>query len=155
MNFLVQMKRWGALGFIIATIACIGLWAPAYVEAADAVEDNTGVPDSDPSRVLDNYFYLTRDGKLKIGMKDSSIKNKVDATNAVLARYRFAIVGVSGVGALSMILVFILNFIRLGSTSHAPNERSKIISALIYSGIASAGLGSVTLIVGLFYSLLN
>ena len=54
-----------------------------------------------------------------------------------------------------MVAVFIINFMKLGTTSGNPVERSKCITALIWSGLAAAGLGSVALIVGVFYGMLQ
>lgn len=80
--------------------------------------------------------------------------DKKDFFNTVLTEYRTVVIFVSGIGTISMILFFILNFINLGKSQGNPQERQKAITGLIISGIASAGLGSVTLIVSLFYNVL-
>lgn len=74
--------------------------------------------------------------------------------NTSLEQYRKVIVFISGIGTLSMILFFILNFINLGKSRGNPQERQKAVTGLIIAGIATAGLGSVTLITSLFYNML-
>lgn len=80
--------------------------------------------------------------------------NKDNFFNTVLGEYRGIVMFISGIGTISMILFFILNFINLGKSQGNPQERQKAISGLIISGIASAGLGSVTMIVALFFNAL-
>ena len=80
---------------------------------------------------------------------------KTQFFDKVLKEYRTVVIFISGIGTISMILFFILNFINLGKSQGNPQERQKAITGLIISGIASAGLGSVTLITTLFYNVLK
>lgn len=89
-----------------------------------------------------------------LNMGDLANANKDDFFNTVLSEYRGIVIFISGIGTISMILFFILNFINLGKSQGNPQERQKAISGLIISGIASAGLGSVTMIVALFFNAL-
>lgn len=89
-----------------------------------------------------------------LNMGDLANANKDDFFNTVLSEYRGIVMFISGIGTISMILFFILNFINLGKSQGNPQERQKAISGLIISGIASAGLGSVTMIVALFFNAL-
>lgn len=73
------------------------------------------------------------------------------AWSDILSRYKGFAVGLSGVGAVSMIAFFIVNFLKLGAVSSNPSERSKVLNGLIWSGVAAACLGSVTMIVGFLY----
>ena len=91
-------------------------------------------------------------GVLQLG--DLAGANKDNFFNTVLTEYRGVVMFISGIGTISMILFFILNFINLGKSQGNPQERQKAISGLIISGIASAGLGSVTMIVALFFNAL-
>ena len=72
----------------------------------------------------------------------------------ILAEYRNVIVGVSGVATLTFVVLFIINFIKLGKSSSNPQERSHCINSIIVTGIATAGCGGVLLFVGFFYNLL-
>ena len=78
-----------------------------------------------------------------------------DSFSKIIDKYKTIITFVSAVGAVTMVAIFILNFMKLGTTSGNPAERSKCITALIWSGLAAAGLGSVALVVGIFYGALR
>ena len=82
-------------------------------------------------------------------------KEKKQVLNKILTEYRGIVTFISGIGTLSMIMFFIMNFIALGNSKGNPQERQKAIHGLIVSGVATAGLGSVTLITGLFYNMLS
>jgi len=69
-----------------------------------------------------------------------------------IQKYRNFIVGISGVGAVSMILFFIFQFMKLGANATNPSARSQILVGLVWSGVASAGLGAVAILVGFFYN---
>ena len=90
----------------------------------------------------------------KINIKPIEPKSANEFFNSSLSEYREIIVFLSGIGTICMILFFILNFIKLGSSQGNPQVRQKAVVGLIVSGIATACLGSVTLIVGMFYSML-
>lgn len=77
------------------------------------------------------------------------------AWNLILEKFQVVVMGISGIGTICMILFFIMNFIKLGASSTNPSDVAKIKTALLYSGLAAAGLGSVTFIVGLFYGILG
>ena len=98
-------------------------------------------------------FTMGTDGKLTASNINSHTADEF--FEKVLNEYRDAIVFVSGIGTLSMILFFILNFIKLGNSQGNPQERQKAITGLIFAGIATACLGSVTLVAGMFYGLLK
>ena len=82
--------------------------------------------------------------------KDSLVTQAID-------KYRYWIAGVSGIGAVSMILFFILNFMRLGGMGSAerPEERNRAMIGLAVSGVAAAGLGAVAFITGIFFNALS
>lgn len=73
--------------------------------------------------------------------------------NDIFTKYRTVIAGVSGLVAISMLLFFIVQAFRLGSSAHNASERQKAIQGLIWIGIATAISGSVSLFAGLFYGM--
>ena len=77
------------------------------------------------------------------------------AFGKIIEKYKDVITFVSGIGAITMIGIFIFHFMKLGSTAANPSERAKVTTGLIWSGIAAAGLGAVSLIVGVFYGMLK
>lgn len=94
---------------------------------------------------------VSKNGKVTYA---GDLKNGSDGSSwtKLIEKYRFFIAGISGVGAVSMILFFIMNFLKLGATSANPQERSRAITGLVFSGLAAAGLGAVTFIVGIFFN---
>ena len=91
-------------------------------------------------------------GTLNAGDVESADKGQV--FNKILTEYRGVVTFISGIGLVSMIMFFIFNLIALGNSKGNPQERQKAITGLIVSGIATAGLGSVTLITTLFYNMI-
>ena len=86
----------------------------------------------------------------------NATSNSTQATfGKIMDKYKAVITFVSGIATVTMVAIFILNFMKLGSTATNPTERQKVLTGLIWSGIAAALLGSVTLIVGVFYGMLK
>lgn len=108
---------------------------------------------SDRQQVSDVSVKVDDAGKITYG-GDLANKDRGQSWTDLIARYRFFIAGISGIGAVSMILFFIINFMKLGATSANPQERSRAIMGLVFSGLAAAGLGAVTFIVGIFFNAL-
>lgn len=73
------------------------------------------------------------------------------AWSSIINKYRKFIAGVSGIAAITMVVIFIFHFLKLGASAGNPQARSQALIGCLWSGIAAAGLGAVTLIVGLFY----
>lgn len=99
-------------------------------------------------------LYINDKGKVSVESSKGKVKKKETLMTDFITKYRVIIAGVSGVGAVSMILFFILGFIRLGATSSNPDARSKTIMGLVASGVAAAGLGVVAFITGIFLNAL-
>lgn len=97
-------------------------------------------------------LHINEKGKVDVLNSKGKVTSKATNVNNFIKKYRFVIAGISGIGAMSMILFFILNFMKLGAYSANPNERARIVTGLVFSGVAAAGLGAVTLITGLFYN---
>lgn len=95
--------------------------------------------------------------KEKFGVEytDAEAKKATHVYNKILIEYKGIVVFISGIALLSMIMFFILNFIELGNSRGNPQARQKAINGLIISGVATAGLGSVNLIVQLFYNMIK
>ena len=96
---------------------------------------------------------LDSSNNIKNGLYQAKKSNKL--LNKILKEYRGIVVFISAIAMLSMIMFFIFNFIELGNSRGNPQARQKAINGLIVSGIATAGLGSVVLIVQLFYNMIK
>lgn len=98
---------------------------------------------------------VSSDGKLSVDGGGMNYANSGDAMTSFLAKYKTLVVGISGIGAVSMIAFFIFNFLKLGATATNPSERTKVLTGLVWSALAAAGLGAVSIIVGFFYNSLT
>ena len=69
----------------------------------------------------------------------------------IILRYRKFIVGIAGVAAVTMVLLFIFQFIKLGQSAGNPQARAQALTGVLWTGVAAAGLGAVAIITSLFY----
>lgn len=131
----------------------------ATANAAGYMYDTMVSIDGKPTQIwlksrpeVDNFSVgMTTDGSLNvqgIGTGDSN------QWNNLFNRYRTVVVGVSGVGAITMVVFFIINFMKLGSSAGNPQARSQALTGVLWTGLAAAGLGAVAIIAGFFYNAL-
>lgn len=92
-------------------------------------------------------------GKLTIKANPDGVATEEEAINAGLSKFKIVVLTVMGFATLTMILIFIKNFLILGIASTNPQARGQAITGLIFSGIATAGLGGIIVFVGFFYTL--
>lgn len=90
--------------------------------------------------------------KLTIGElgTDKDVNNSKMAN--ILKQYRVIIAILTGVGALTMLLMFLLNFAKLGQSGGNPQMRQSAIIGLLFTGGATALLGSVMTFFVFFYN---
>ena len=79
---------------------------------------------------------------------------EVTAWSKLFKEYRELIAGISGIGALTMIVFFIGQFMKLASSAGNPSARSQALTGVLWTGIAAVGLGAVSLVTGFFYNFL-
>ena len=89
------------------------------------------------------------------GITNVNEDSQVSIWEKIFTQYRGVIVGLSGVGAITMIVFFIMNFMKLGASAGNPQARTQALVGIIWTGLAAAGLGGVTLFVGFFYNVLK
>lgn len=94
-------------------------------------------------------------GNLNIGGFQSNDEDKGKIFNKVLTEYKGVVTFITGIALVSMIMFFVFNLISLGNSKGNPQERQKAITGLIVSGIATAGLGAINIIVALFYNMIG
>ena len=96
----------------------------------------------------------------KVSMDDGQVtisglpEGSGDAWTTLFDEYRSVIAGISGVGALTMIVFFIIQFIKLAGSANNPQARSQALTGVLWTGFAAVGLGAVSLITGFFYNFL-
>ena len=72
----------------------------------------------------------------------------------VIAKFKGVIAGITGVCTMIMIVLFILAFMKLGSSAGNPTQRTQALVGILWTGVATALLGSVTIWIGFFYNAL-
>lgn len=108
---------------------------------------------ADGEKVLERPgLRIDKKGKVSVKNQYGNVESKTTLVNRFLKKYRVAVAGVSGLGAVTMILFFIIGFIRLGATSSNPEARSRTIMGLVMTAIAATCLGAVAFITGIFYN---
>jgi len=103
----------------------------------------------------DDFGIRYDNGKLEYGGAYGKDKKQSDVWNKIFVEYKGIIMGITGLGTLTMVALFIINFIKLGQAANNPSEKSRALSGLLWTGIAAAGLGGVTIFVGLAQGLLK
>ncbi len=83
---------------------------------------------------------------------NTGFNSEDEAFSHIIEKYKVIITFFAAMGAITMVGIFIYTFIKLGTTAGNPTERSKCLTGLIITGLATALLGSVALFVGLFYN---
>lgn len=140
------LKRMGAL------FACLMIVMSCMVPAAFADETNTIT--SDINKV--GATMSDESGKMELKLEGiSEGANQVSVWEKLFTEYRGVIVGISGIGAITMIVFFIINFMKLGASAGNPQARTQALIGIIWTGLAAAGLGGVTIFVGFFYNVLK
>lgn len=146
----MTMKRFAK--FLTASLMMV-MFAMPFVGGANVTSAISVTPVYEVHAVGDVDVSISN-GKLDITGGGFEYEDSDSAWNGFISKYRGFIVGVSGLGAVSMIAFFIMNFLKLGAVSTNPSERAKVLQGLIWSGLAAAGLGAVSIIVGFFYGAL-
>ncbi len=95
------------------------------------------------------------------GVEVSSLSGETNFTEGtedtwtnLYTKIRLIASGIGGVATLVLLIVFIINFAKLGATAGNDQAREKTIKALLFTGIAVACLGSVSIFFGFFYTAL-
>lgn len=136
--------------YFLAALMVFSLFLSSNIVPSTASHYNTPLAD-----VGDVDVTVGSDGKLTVSGGGMSSTNSSSAINGIIVKYRTVVVAVSGIGTISMILFAIMLFVKLGKCGDNPQEKAKVVSGLITAGIATAGLGSVTVIVGFFFNALK
>lgn len=98
---------------------------------------------------------LSEDGNLIIsGGDDMDFTEGGSGWATFYSKYRNIITAFGGVATITMLAAFIFHLTKLGVTAGDPNARRGALVGLLFTGIATAGLGSVTVIMWFFYTAL-
>lgn len=156
MKKLSKSKRTicGMLATIMIAM-CLTTIVPApKVLAKDKKDESTTTESSNVSSnnndLGDVNVKMGKDGKLNVtGLNSGDGKS---TWNTIFEKTKVFIIGFSGLTMLIMVGLFIKNFVALGAAANNPTARSQALTGCLWTGIAAAAAGSVTLIVGLFWN---
>lgn len=140
----VAMQKNISLGLVLAFVFSLFMMLTAPIQAhAESKGDDIGGVE----------VKVDSNGKLVIsGNENFSNGGTTSAWDNLFKKYRTFIVGISGIGAISMIVFFVIQFMRLGASAGNPSARSQAVVGVLWTGLAAAGLGAVTIVVGFFYN---
>lgn len=148
----MNIKSFLAIGIILILLFCIlspvTINAFYYTDGSDP--NNHKINGTDVGLSQGNLNI--KGGNVTIG-GFGTIRNQFDAFGQIIPKYKNVIVFLSGILTVTMVAVFIVQFTRLGAVATNPRERQEVVRGLVVSGVSAAMLGSVTLIVGVFYGL--
>lgn len=81
-------------------------------------------------------------------------KNKVAKDfGGAIEKYKIFVVGIFGLLSIIMVGVFIVHLMNIANNAINPMKRTQALSGLLWSGIAFAILGSITLVTGLLWNI--
>lgn len=100
--------------------------------------------------INDLSVQMNSDGSIDItGIGDG---NSASLWSNMFNKYKIFIAGLSGLATLTFVVLFILNFVKVGASSDVPAQRKAAITACLWTGVAAALCGSVLVITGLFWN---
>lgn len=147
---IVKKTSMNFVKYFLSALMVFSLFLSSNILPTTQANHNTPLAD-----VGDVNVAIDSNGKLTVSGGGMNSTNSASAINGLIKKYRTIVVAVSGIGTVSMILFAIVLFVKLGKCGDNPQEKSKVVSGLITAGIATAGLGSVTVIVGFFFNALK
>ena len=123
------------------------------IEKPDKYEETKSLKNPNETLSSGIDIHLGEDGLVKL-TKDKNVDNTT-AWKIFIKRYKSFVVGIAAFAAVTMVLLFIKNFLKLGAVASNPQARSETLKGLLVTGIATGLLGSVALITALFYNTLK
>lgn len=143
------MKRKSAISLLVLITAMLvfSVVSPIAAYAANPAPATTNYNNPDDVGVIvdDNGLTVTFPGQTG---------STQDAWKTFIGKYKAFITGFAGIAAVTMIIFFIISFMKLGASVNNPNARAAALQGCLWTGIAAGLLGSVTFIVGFFYNAL-
>lgn len=143
MNAVLVNSKKIVLMFMLSLIMCM-----TFLQT-DKIESYAG------NDIGDVKVEVNGSGGLSVSGGGMDYKDGASSWNGILGKIKAFVVGASGLCALVGLGFLIFNFCKLSSTATNPQERSKVLTGIMWSFIAMAGLGSVSIIGGFFYGILK
>lgn len=145
---------------VIGAFVCLGLcFTP--VDTVSANDGTTSTESSEEPATVEadglggiNVQIDPSSGNVVIDGLDDE-KGSAAAWNTVLVKYKGIISGVSAVITLTMVVLFLVNLVKVASSNGNPNAKTSALSGLLWTGIATAGVGAVDIFLAIFYNALR
>lgn len=93
-------------------------------------------------------------GNVNISGLDSN-KGSAAAWNTILLKYKGIISGVAGVITLTLVVFFLINITKVAGSSTNPQALANALKGVLWTGIATAGVGAVDIFLAIFYNALR
>jgi len=119
----------------------------------EATESSTETSTVEGGSVGDINVSMDSNGNLTTTFDDAS--DSTTTWNTIFAKYKVIITGFSGILTLTFVILFLINIFRVGATADNPTDRRKALIGVLWTGLAAAGCGSVTMICALFWNALK
>lgn len=141
---LISMIMFFALPFALTGVDTYSAKGKTTEAATEAGSEAKGLEDF-------NISMDSKNGKSSLTIK--GLDGDSDKTwNTIFEKYHNVIIGISGVACLTFIVFFIINFVKVAGSSTNPAERGKAITGCIWTGVAMACCGAVTVIAAIFWN---
>lgn len=102
-----------------------------------------------------NEFSVSMDENGNISTSFDNDTNSTSTWATIYQKSKGFIVGFAGLGTIIFLFFFIKNILAVGAASGNPQRRSEALIGVLWTGIAAAGCGSVTVIAALFWNALK
>lgn len=123
------------------TLLFVGLFITQNVQTTYAIGDIT---------VSMNGDELTTDVN-----KMSGNKGLENTWKIIFDKYKGVINGIAGLALFTVVLAFIINLVKLANAGTNANARQAALQGLLWTGLATVGLGAISTIVGIFYYMMQ
>jgi hypothetical protein len=101
--------------------------------------------------LADDTVTLSGDGLTVKGKSGAVSGDPTGVFNQILGKGHTFIVGLTGIAAMCLVVIFIFRAVKLGASGDNPTERKKAIDGLIVIFVCAALLGGTALFTGMAY----
>lgn len=153
--------------FLGLALALCAMFAFQTTEVSYAAEDtgvllassdtnssgNSGSSEEFNADVNDIHVQMTGNGDdASLHVQGIGGGNAASTWSTLFNKFKVIIIGITGIATLVFVLFFVKNFMVLGANSGNPSARREAINGCLWTGIAAAGCGAVTILVGLSWN---
>ena len=143
------MKRF-LVTFILALVVCCSFTSVNVVSAKE--KPNSSSSSQESNSINDFNVSMNSDGTLSTTIENG---DAVSTWGKIFQKAKVFLIGFTGLGTLVFGFFFVKGLIGLAATANKPVQRQEAINGLLWTGIATAGCGGVTIIIGLFWNALK